>query len=166
MCPDTLYCLVVFVNWNGHCGKLLMWHFAVNWSSLIGDTDNCTRAAVEFQLLSLFITVNSTVKCETIITTAGHQQWNSRPTTYNKLSAVKFTDKAPTQTLFLHRRQTSIWSLCSTADSRKEQVSFYLSFDFHFQLTKLIRVCVLHVVVHNCHSNKATTNRLHVPKLW
>ena len=43
---------------------------------------------------------------------------------------MKFTNKALTQTSFLHRRTTSI-SLCSTADSRTEQVSFYLIFNCH-----------------------------------
>ena len=40
----------------------------------------------------------------------------------------------PTRTSFLHRRTTSI-SLCPAADSRTEQVSFYLSFNFYLQLT-------------------------------
>ena len=39
-----------------------------------------------------------------------------------------------TRTSFLHRRTTSI-SLCPAADSRTEQVSFYLSFNFYLQLT-------------------------------
>ena len=48
MCPGTLYCLVVFINWNGHCGKLPCVAFFGKLVQSIGDTDNCTRAAVEF----------------------------------------------------------------------------------------------------------------------
>ena len=47
---------------------------------------------------------------------------------------MKSTVKELTETLFLHRRTTSI-SLCFAADSRTEQVSFYLSFNFHLQFT-------------------------------
>ena len=63
-----LYCLVVFVNWNGHCGKLPRAAFCGKLVQSIEGAD-CMRAAVEYRPLSLFITVNSTVKCETIITT-------------------------------------------------------------------------------------------------
>lgn len=69
ICPGTLYCLVVFVNWNGHCGKLPRAAFCGKLVQSIEGAD-CTRAAVEYRPLSLFITVNSTVKSETIITTA------------------------------------------------------------------------------------------------
>ena len=60
-----------------------------------------------------------TVKCET---------------NHVKNNIVKFTDKAPTQTSFL-RFRTIFISLCSAADSRTEQVSFNLSFNFHLQFT-------------------------------
>ena len=51
----------------------------------------------------------------------------------HRIRIVKFKGEELKQTSFL-RRTTPI-SLCSAADSRTEQLIFYLSFDFHLQFT-------------------------------
>ena len=54
-------------------------------------------------------------------------------------------DKVLTQTSFLHHRTTSISLLLRSRDSRTEQESFYLSFDFHLQFTNRsvhVYICV------------------------
>ena len=58
----------------------------------------------------------------------------------------------PTRTSFLHRRTTSI-SFCPAADSRTEQVSFYLSFNSHLQLTNksLCSLCINYISTHLQH---------------
>ena len=62
----------------------------------------------------------------------------------HRIRIVKFKGKELKQTLFLRRTTTPI-SLCSAADSRTEQVIFYLSFDFHLQFTdkSVGALCVL-----------------------
>ena len=52
----------------------------------------------------------------------------------HRIRIVKFKGEELKQTSFLRRTTTPI-SLCSAADSRTEQLIFYLSFDFHLQFT-------------------------------
>ena len=59
-------------------------------------------------------------------------------------------EKEPTGTLFLHHRTTSI-SLCFAADSRTEQVSFYLSFNFHLQFKNKMLVPYVNTISNRYH---------------
>ena len=64
---------------------------------------------------------------------------------------MKSTVKELTETLFLHRRTTSI-SLCFAAHSRTEQVSFYLSFNFHLQFSNKMSVPYFNTISNRYHS--------------
>ena len=64
--------------------------------------------------------VTPTVKCET---------------NHVKESIVKFTDKVPTQTWFLHRRTTSLHFAPQQIQEQNRYVLIELSFNFHVQFT-------------------------------
>ena len=68
----------------------------------------------------------------------------------HRIRIVKFKGKELKQTSFL-RRTTSPISLCSAANSRTEQVIFYLLFDFHLQFTdkSVGSLCVLFTEAYN-----------------
>ena len=68
----------------------------------------------------------------------------------HRIRIVKFKGKELNQISFLRRTTTPI-SLCSAANSRTEQVIFYLSFDFHLQFTdkSVGSLCVLFTEAYN-----------------
>ena len=84
----------------------------------------------------------------------------------HRIRIVKFKGKELKQTSFLRRTTTPI-SLCSAANSRTEQVIFYLSFDFHLQFTdkSVGSLCVLFTEAYNNITSYGATNHTYKRKV-